>query len=289
MVNLIFSEKNALRSQFIKLNEPCTFNAANAISFRLYPDNRPKNLEIAALQKGLILNLCKDDLIEEGAGFGVPIVKYADYTIFSSSAELFKQNHSNNIFKKIYNMDTVSRKQIHGVFVNDKLYSYFHAAFERLYLRQSSRCAFDYTMRLRKTLGLQTQFTKIPSRGKIAITYNCLPNKINISIDFSDLDKSRCQELLLLNEQGATHFRKYSDSNKTIYYDSQIGAWIRVTAKHATFTDVKNNLSFSLKNIDGAMLYRGREQIKDRFSWAGMTYTLPPYTSIFNYSIQVST
>ena len=288
MVNLIFSEKNALRSQFIKLNEPCTFNASKAISFRLYPDNRPKNLEIAALQKGLILNKAKDDLIEEGAGFGVPIVKYADYTIFSSSAELFRQDYSRNIFKKVYNMDTISRKRIHGAFINDNLYSYFHAAFERLYLRQSSRRAFDYTMRLRKTLGLHTQFTKIASRGKIAITYNCLPNRINISIDFSNLDKTKCQELLLLNEQGATHFRKYSDSNKTTYYDTQIGAWTKVTAKHASFIDAKHNLSFSLENIAGAMLYRGREQIKDRFSWAGMTYTLPPYTSIFKYSIRVS-
>jgi hypothetical protein len=230
------------------------------------------------------------ELVEEGAGFGVPIAMYADCTFFSSTAQVYqrKQADKSVVVSKVFLLDTVSRKQVHGAFVNDDFYSLLHKTFEKAYLsRGRVRPVFDWIMRLRKTLGVQTRFVKVAPRGKVAVTFHCHPNFVNVFADFSALDKAQCREILLLNEQGATFFQSHSDSNGIKLQDRQIGAWAKVTAKRAAFSDVAGRLSFSLENLNGAMLYRGREYVKDRFSWAGMTYALNPKALNFSYEIKI--
>lgn len=271
-------------------DRPFTFNAEYSLAFRFYPDNRPRNLEIAPLQKGLVLALGDLELVEEGAGFGVPIVKYSDSTYFSSTAELWitQENQNTVVIKKIFLLDTVSKKQVQGAFVDDNLYSVFHNIFEIAYLnRQMMRPVFDWIMRMRKTLGVNTKFTKTDSRGKVVVTFNCHPNFVKIEVDLSSLNKNLCKEILFLNEQGATNFRKYADTDGITLYDTQIGAWAKVTAEKASFSDLKRRLSFTLENVEGAELYRGRELVKDRFSWAGMAYALNPRKSSFSYIVKI--
>jgi hypothetical protein len=274
-----------------KFGEPFTFEAKNALAFKIYPDNRPRNLEIAALQKGLILTLNGKELVEEGAGFGGPIVKYADRTFFCSNANVYCQKLGNGsaVVKKIYFLDAVSEKQIRGASVNDGFYSFFHAAFEKAYLSwQSGRPVFDWMIHLRKALGLQTRFVKVQPRGEVAVTYHCSPTQINVHVDLSAMKKEGCREVLLLNEQGATQFRRYSDTDGAVFSDGQIGAWTQVKSKQASLTSTKTGLCFSLEKVAGATLYRGRELVKDRFSWAGMTYALNPKTPVFDYAVKLS-
>ena len=69
-------------------NRPITLQLTDRLSVRLYRDCRPSCLETGALQKGLVLLLDGKELIEEGVGFGVPVVKYEDKTFFSSKADV---------------------------------------------------------------------------------------------------------------------------------------------------------------------------------------------------------
>jgi hypothetical protein len=246
-------------------------------------------MEIAALQKGLVLVYNGSELIEEGAGFGVPITKYSDRTYFSRTANVYvkEQDENSVIIKKVFLLDAISKKQVRGSNINDDLYSIFHKTFEKSYLHLGNmRAFFDLIMRLRKNIGIETQFSKVSPKGKVTVTYHCFSDRIKVCVDFSEVDKVGCKEILILNEQGATFFRKHIKGNEVLC-DKKIGAWNKVVAEKAEFYDIRNRISFSMEKRDGAILYSGWEQIKDRFSWAGMTYALSPKTSIFNYMIRL--
>jgi len=109
-------------------SEAITLQMGNRLSVRLYRDARPNYLEIAPLQKGLVLIFEGEELIEEGIGFGVPVVKYADKTYFSSSAEASVQENGNLCtLEKRFTLDTVSRKRFwKASYINDGFYSFFH-------------------------------------------------------------------------------------------------------------------------------------------------------------------
>ena len=74
--------KNLVQAKF------CTVSLGSNLALRIYPDSRPHNLETAQLQKGLVLMVNGKEVVEEGIGFGVPVVIFSDKTYFSSSAQV---------------------------------------------------------------------------------------------------------------------------------------------------------------------------------------------------------
>lgn len=274
----------------LKLAQPFTIEACNDVFLRLYPDSRPHCLEIASLQKGLVLMHAGRELIEEGVGFGVPVVKFDDNTYFSSSASTFIHK-SSEYFKlvKYFSIDTVSRKRIwRGPYIKDDVYSFFQRLFERAYLRHKrQRLFFDKIMELRNLLEINTEFVKVKPRGRITLKYCFLRKLIQVDVDMSELDWRGRNEILILNEQGSGFFRKYLDSDGSALFDKEIGAWERVEAKEASMSDLRGNLAFTLKKKDRAQLYRGSERVKKRFSWAGLNYSLSKDERFFSYEIAV--
>jgi hypothetical protein len=106
------SSKTGEMHDLVDLQKTVTTQLNDRLSVRLYADCRPSYLETSQLQKGLVLVLDDEELIEEGVGFGVPVVKYSDKTYFSSTAEVeSKITPSSCNLKKTFILDTISRKK----------------------------------------------------------------------------------------------------------------------------------------------------------------------------------
>ena len=78
-----------------------------SLHFVLYDDARPHIGKIAALQKGLVLVRDGKPLIEEGYGFGLPLVAYGDLVHNSRHAET-EQVDAQTLVKR-YQMDVADR------------------------------------------------------------------------------------------------------------------------------------------------------------------------------------
>ncbi len=268
--------------------EPVTLNLTDRLSVRLYQDCRPNCLETAQLQKGLVLLLDGEELIEEGVGFGIPVVKYEDKTFFSSSAQLsVATSASSQEITKTYRMDTISRKKLsNGRYVDDEVYSFVRKKFAKLYLSKKNLSPFfNKVMELRDIARIQTEFVRVKPRGTVAVHYQCHPTNISVKVDFSNLTLSKCQEVLVLNEQGSSIFQRYADTSGLTLLGNQIGAWDAVAADNAAMLSEAGHISFSLQNFKGARLFRGWERTRNRFSWAGLSYSLRPNKGTFQYSI----
>ena len=196
--------------------EPFTLHLTDQLSFRLYEDSRPHFLETGPLQKGLVLLFDGKERVEEGVGFGVPVVKYLDKTYFSGTAKISKQKtQSGSIIKKTYLMDTISKKTWRGSYINDNFYSTWHKRFAKIYLSHKELSPFfNRLMEFRELARIKTEFVTVKSRGIVKIEYKIKDSSVEINVDFSDLSLNGCEELLVLNEQGSTVFNTYRDRKR---------------------------------------------------------------------------
>jgi hypothetical protein len=171
-----------------------------------------------------------------------------------------------------------------------KFYHFLHKLFELGYHKfQGISHFFNKIMELRKICNIQTEFIKVNSKGTVLCKYECSPCKIKISIEFSCLELDKCKEIIILNEQGSTFFRRYTDSSGLEFFDQKIQPWAKVKADKACFSDENQTLTFAIKNKSSNTLLRGWEKTKDRFSWAGLAYSLSPKKQTFCYQISLRT
>jgi hypothetical protein len=277
-----------IQKEHVDNSEPIDVPFAGGLSVRLYRDCRPNCLETGALQKGLVLRLDGRELIEEGVGFGVPIVKYADKTFFSSTADVsIKKIGSAYTLTKVYRLDTVSLKKFGQTsYIDDSVYTPLRKTFQNLYLKHGRLTPFfNKLMELRDLANIKTEFATVKPRGTVTVTYHCEPNGIKVHADFSKVALKKCVEMLVLNEQGSSVFQKYVDSSGLCLIGNKIGAWQTVTASKASLQSSCGQISFCIQNAEGAAIFRGWERTRKRFSWAGLSYSMRPNNGTFAYSI----
>jgi len=231
-------------------------------------------------------------VIGEGVGFGVPVVLYKDELYFSSSAECYALDDENHrVLVKSFLMDTVSRKRLgKTAYLDGCFYMLLHRSFHKVYKKNSVLTPFfNRLIELTKLFGVNTEFVRVKPRSTVMFRYDLKPDSITVEVSFEQLNKDYCEEIVILNEQGASFFRKYSDSNGLTLVDGQIGAWVDVEADEASLSDPLDILGFSLRKVQGAVFFRGREKIRKRYSWVDLGRSLRPPFSTLTYNIRLKT
>ena len=145
---------------------------------------------------------------------------------------------------------------------------------------------------LRRLLRLRTVFAPAPldeEAGRVRVTYTLAQDNrgVQVAVDASGLKARGITELVLMNEQGAHYFDLYRDSAGLTLRGKWIGSWDAVSADTATLLAPAQGLAFSMRQLKGARLYRGRELEGSRLAWCGFGYVLPPGMKSFRYEISI--
>jgi hypothetical protein len=268
---------------------PYTYSISDSVALRIHSDTKPQNMKTASLQKGLILLYNGAEVVGEGTGFGVPIGKYSDETFFSGSSflQVHKQENSVIICKEFL-MDMIARDKFRNLKLENMKLRRKIDSVSLLYQKHKRLAQFIlHAKGLLFKFGVESVFIRTSPKGKVIVTYTIDRNRILVKLSFSRLDRNNLQKVFVLNEQGAHFFRKYSDSEGLKLDDEEIGAWDGVTAQSAKISDKKDRIAFSLKNVEGTMLWRGREVVKGSLNWIGLDYELNPEDDQFEYEIEI--
>jgi hypothetical protein len=268
---------------------PYTYSISDSVALRIHSDTKPLNMKTASLQKGVILLYNGVEVVGEGTGFGVPIGKYSDETFFSGSSFLQVHKQENFvIIRKEFLMDLIARGKLRNLKLENMKLRRIIDSVSLLYQKHKHLAQFILLAKgLLFKFGVESTFVRTVPKGKVIATYTINHNRILVKLSFSELDRNNLQKVFVLNEQGAHFFRKYSDSEGLKLDDEEIGAWDGVTAQSAKISDKKDRIGFSLKNVDGTMLRRGREAVKGSLNWIGLDYELSPEDDQFEYEIEI--
>jgi len=240
------------------------------------------------IQKGLVLEIGDRDLSEEGIGFGLPVLKLGLQPVFPGSWRMSaKENNGLCLIKADFEMNLRAGTARRGKIITNGLFYLARDAFSKIHREHPRfRKWISVSSRiLKKKLDMEEIFTEIPNLGFVKASYLISDSRIDVELRFPKV--GGCTELIVLNEQGANWFDAYQDSTGLILKGERIGSWNQIEANYASFVDSVNGLVFTLKRIEGAKMFRGRELVADSLAWSGLAYVLPPLTEKFAYSIEL--
>jgi hypothetical protein len=264
-----------------------TMPVSEALLLRLYSDTKPHNQLITKLQKGLILVSNETELAGEGIGLGVPAIRYNDRTYFSGSSTMrSEQTDSHAAAIKEFTLNLTSGRTLRNIQMERKTARKIRRSFDRLYMKHKHLRLLAFENMLRH-VGVKRDFVQTKPVGSVIVVYNIDPPYIRVKAEFRLFQNTGVQEIHLLNEQSSKHFRKYYDSNGTVLFDTDIGAWETVDASWACLRSVENNVGFRLWKHKGAVLHRGREFLNGTFDWIGLDYEADPENLRFDYDIEL--
>jgi hypothetical protein len=245
------------------------------------------------LCKGLILVHDGQDLDEEGVGFGVPVIKLGLRTIFSGEVALqVGQSASRHEIEATFRMNLEEklgrpegkRVDSKALYAAKNMLAGFNRAFPPL-RRVLTRLSND----LRRLFAWETTYEAAGHFGVVSVTYTVDPASgvVEIEVDTAGLLDAAASEVVVMNEQGAHYFDEYRDSNGLRLRGDELGSWDEVSAQQASFVCQSRGLGFSLHQVPGARLLRGRELIGSRLAWAGFGYSFPPRLGGIHYQVKI--
>jgi len=209
---------------------PLEFPATDSTMLRLYADPRPHVGKITGLQKGLVWVAEGRELIEEGYGFGCPILQMRGkgYNSRHSETEIISTSPHVRLVKR-YTIDTL-----------------------------------DTPIQF-----LRRKYQSVPALGVVDVYYDLRPQGIiDIEVDFRGVE-SPWDRAYLMNEQGASHFRYYRDENGRRRPPQDLGIWALGTSKQACFETEDGYYAFCVQPGPADAVYFGREQYC-QYNWRGI-------------------
>jgi hypothetical protein len=243
------------------------------------------------LQKGWVLVHGGDPLVEEAVGFGVPILKKGLRAVFPGGIR-FGYRRAGAIWEvdARFQMNLEEGLSRGGRAITRA--SSLHAAKEALASlhRHAPSLRGLLTLlssSLRRLFDWETTFVESASWVDVAVAYTVHGDvgRIGVVVDLSNLPRESFTELVLMNEQGARFFDGYRDSDGVTIRGKRIGSWDRVTAERASFLSSEHGIAFTLPQVQGATLFRGREVVGSRLAWAGFGYSVPAERDRFAYDL----
>jgi len=244
------------------------------------------------LQKGLLLFDGPQELAEEGVGFGVPILKRGVETIFPGEMELaWRRTGPVWEVTAVFAMDLVERLAGRGgATIQSRVLYAAKDALAALHRRapplRGPLTAASTT--LRRLFGWVTTYEQgeVYARLKVTYTVDGESGRIGIAVDMTGLPED-VTEVVMMNELGGRHFDRYVDADGSDLRGDAIGAWDAVTAASARFVSTAHDVAFSLAQVKGAKLSRGRELVGARLAWSGFGYSLPPTPRALSYEVRL--
>jgi len=270
----------------------CDFLLFNGISLQIASAaNGDSAYPTGRLQKGLVLVCEGQDLSEEAVGFGVPILKRGLQTIFPGEVELypdksgspgkFTARYKLNLEEKIGRKDTgtINSRLVYAT-KNGLAALIRHQPIVRKLLTATSNL-------LRSTFSLKTSYEPDGFFTYVSLTYSldAAAGTVLVELMGQEIIPDHISEIIIMNEQGAHHFDRYQEAEGVSTAADKIGCWDEVTSAIATFISTRQKVSFSLPQVHGTKLFRGRELIGTRLAWSGFGYTFPPNLDNFKYVI----
>jgi hypothetical protein len=257
----------------------------NSVNQPGYPSSR--------LQKGLLLMDNGQELAEEGVGFGVPVLMRGFQTIFPGSIQLDASEAGPlQVVRAIYSLNLEEKigKPTYKGIESRLLYAvknYLAALIRSMpFMRGLLTGISSFS---RKLFGWETLYEHSEFSAEVKITYRIdqRDGVVDVALDKLDLSTSGITEVVVMNEQGARTFDRFIDSIGNSLQGNEIGCWDEIVAQAASFISSSNAVAFSLEQVAGAKLYRGRELIGSRLSWAGFGYSFPAQFDHFRYQVKI--
>ena len=236
---------------------PVTLPLADGLTLSAYADARPHVGKIARIQKGLVLAQDGRELIEEGYGFGAPIVVSGGRPYLSQTAEVSASDGGRQIVKR-FAIDTEDTWT--------ELFRRKYRAVEPL-----GTVVFTYTV--------------------------SAPGVIDIAADFAGLRVAPELVYLTNEQGARSFTLYTDSAGESRYFadvpDSP-DKWVPVTASRACWTSEARGLRFCVETPEGQAKYVGRERYFQwrwsgafSLSWAGVDIELAHPHEVYRYRVTV--
>lgn len=223
----------------------------------------PDFLTTRGLQKGLVAFHEGKCLVQEGLGFGAPILGTQTKTYFSKTASV---GVADEVLIKTFKFDCASQIEMGDKRLKNPALRYGFEALVGLYMRMERLQPLLLKLQrgLARSFNASCRFTDVEPVGEARVRYKPVQAGVQIASEFETSLES--PQFIMVNEQGADFFDRAKLDGRQLAGDGITG-WM--SAGKATLMSSSTGLRFSIDGCPSARLFAGRERTP-YLSWAGL-------------------